>query len=129
MKLADFLAAPRPRWDWQTHDCCRWVDRWVQARGHRSPIEALGLVYDSERSAMRRIAEGGGLAQLWRDGMALVGCMEVDQPQTGDVGIIACATDGPYDEMAAIFTGQRWASLTLNGLSFAPENVIALWRV
>jgi hypothetical protein len=129
VRLADYLAAPRPAWDWIALDCCRWVDAWVQARGHGSPIAALGLVYDSERSALRRIAEAGGLVPLWTAGMALVGVPEVDDPVTGSVGIIARPTVCGTGEAAAIFTGDRWVSLGPRGLDFAPADALRVWRV
>lgn len=129
MKLGDFLAMPRPEWDWRLHDCCRWVDRWVQARGYRSPIEALGLVYDSERSALRRISEGGGLVTLWTGGMALVSVPEADEAQAGDVGIISRATSDGLNEAMAIYTGERWLSLSLRGLEAGPAEALRVWRV
>lgn len=129
MKLAGFLAQPRPAWDWVQHDCCRWVDRWVQARGHGSPIAALGLVYDSERSAMRRIAEGGGLAALWQNGMARLGIMPTDVLTVGAVGVIQRATLCGQDEAAAIWTGERWVTLGLRGLDYAPAGHLKTWSV
>lgn len=129
MKLAGFLAQPRPAWDWVQHDCCRWVDRWVQMRGHGSPIAALGLVYDSERSALRRIAEGGGLAALWQDGMARLGIMPTDVLTVGAVGVIQRATLCGQDEAAAIWTGERWITLGLRGLDYAPAGRLKAWSV
>lgn len=129
MRLGDFLALPRPPWDWQAHDCSRWVDRWVRARGHGSPMVALGIRYDSEIGALRRIAEGGGLVQLWSAGMAMLFLPEADCPRAGDVGVIQHATDCGSNEAVAICAGERWASLTLRGLDFSPAIPLRSWRV
>lgn len=129
MRVADYLAAPRPAWDWIALDCCRWVDGWVQARGFDSPIAALGLTYDSERSALRCIRKAGGLVPLWRKGMALVGVEEADAPMVGSVGVIRRPTSCGTDEAAAIFTGDRWVSLGLRGLDFGPAEALAVWHV
>lgn len=129
MTLSEFLSLTRPEWDWRTHDCCRWGDRWVQARGHRSPIEALELIYDSERSAMRRIAEGGGLVALWDDGLALCGVSRTDAPTVGDIGVIDAETDVGPCEAVAICTGSRWAFLSLRGLSFSDAMPVQAWAL
>lgn len=128
MTIGDFLRAPLPVWDWVNHDCSRWVDRWVQSRGRGSPIAALGLVYDSERSALRRIAEGRGLLPLWTAGMALVGAPEPDEPAAGDVGVIPRATVCGTHEAMALFTGDRWVTLDLRGYQFGPAVPLRVWR-
>lgn len=92
-------------------------------------MAAIGMAYDSERSAMRRIAEGGGLAALWTGAMALLGLPEVNEPQPGDVGVIACGTDTDSREVAAIYTGERWVALGLRGLDFSPAVCVKAWRV
>jgi len=128
MRLRGFMALSLPEWDWQAHDCCRWVDRWVQARGHASPIAALGLVYDSERSALRRITEGGGLLPLWTAGMSLVGVPSVDVAKAGDVAVIHRPTVDGLDQAMAICTGKRWVSLGLRGLIYGPAKPLRVWR-
>jgi hypothetical protein len=101
----------------------------VQARGCGSPIAALGIRYDSETSALRRIAEAGGLLPLWTAGMALLLVHEVDDPTAGDIGIISRPTVCGGNEAAAIFTGERWASLGLRGLDVGPADALRVWRV
>lgn len=92
-------------------------------------MSALGMVYDSERSAMRRIAEGGGLAALWRDGMARVGIMPTDVLTIGAVGVIERATLCQQEQAAAIWTGERWVTLGLRGLDYAPAGHLKAWSV
>lgn len=129
MRLGEYLSRPLPAWDWVHLDCCRWVDGWVQARGHASPMAAIGIRYDSERSAMRRIAEGGGLARLWSDAMRQIGVGVADSPLPGNIGIVKRTTACGMDEAAGIWTGQRWVTLGLRGLDFGPAEPLAMWRV
>lgn len=129
MKVGDFLTAPLPEWDWTAQDCCRWVDRWLQARDHASAIRALGLHWTTEKGALRVIRRGGGLVPLWSAGMALIGVPEVDEPQAGDIAVIKRATLDRLDQSMAIYTGSRWASLGLRGLEFGPADALKVWRV
>lgn len=131
MRLGEYLSRPLPDWDWVDLDCCRWVDGWIQARGHASPMAAIGVQYDSERSAMRRIAEGGGLAPLWVNGMKAVGLPIVawDQVAAGDVGVIERETACGFNQAAGIWTGERWATLGLRGYDFGPATTHVTWRV
>lgn len=130
MNLAKYLAASRPPWDWVAIDCCRWVDSWLQERGHPSPMAAIGMKYDSERSALRRILEGGGLTALWTRGMTAIGAeaCEPDNAPAGSVGVIIRATHCGTNEAAAIWTGTRWVTLGLRGLEFGPAETTAVWR-
>lgn len=128
MHVSDFLALPRPAWDFRGHDCCRWVDRYLCVNGYASPIKALGLRYDSERSALRVIAKGGGLVALWSAGMTAVGVRDADQPQAGDVAVIERATADGLNQAMGLFTGDRWASLTPRGLEFGPAVTSRIWR-
>lgn len=92
-------------------------------------MSALGITYSTEAGAIRRIVEAGGLAPLWDDGFARVGVSCADEPQAGDVGVIRRLTICALDEAAAIYTGERWVSLGLRGLDFAPAEAIQVWRV
>jgi len=131
MKLSAYLAEPRPAWDWQHLDCCRWVDGWCLANGWGSPIGAIGIRYDSERSALLTIRRGGGLVALWTKGMAAVGIGPVDEWNTlaaGDIGVIRRPTACGADEAVGIWTGERWVTLGLRGLDFGPAEALAVWR-
>lgn len=92
-------------------------------------MQALGIKYDSERSALRRITEAGGLVPLWSAGMSLLFIPEADEPHAGDVGVIRRATVCGTDEAAAIYTGERWASLGLRGLDVGSAHALRVWRV
>ena len=132
MRLSEYLSAPRPAWDWQRLDCCRWVDGWCLANLRGSPMAAIGIRYDSERSALLQIKRGGGLVALWTRGMAAVGIAAVgdqDDLRAGDVGVICRPTACGTDEAAGIWTGERWVTLGLRGLDFGPADALAVWRV
>lgn len=128
MTVGDFLTAPLPTWDWINHDCCRWADRWVQARGRKSPIKALGLHWTTEKGALRVIKRGGGLAALWSVGMEAVGVPEALKPLPGDVAVVERPTLDRLNQAMAIYTGSRWASLGLHGMDFGPADTIKVWR-
>jgi hypothetical protein len=91
-------------------------------------MEAIGIVYDSEISAMRLIARSGGLLALWTDGLKVVGIPEVAEPQAGDFAVILRPTQCGADEAMALFTGTRWATLGLHGLDFGPAEALRIWR-
>ena len=92
-------------------------------------MKALGIHYDSELSALRRIRQGGGLVALWTAGMALSLIPETDDLQLGDAGIIRSSTACGSDEVTAIYTGERWASLGVRGLDFGPAVPLRAWRL
>jgi hypothetical protein len=84
--------------------------------------------YDSERSALLRISRGGGLVLLWQRGMGEAGIPEAVGLHAGDVGVIERETAEGPDEVAAIFSGERWVSLALHGIEAAPATALAAWR-
>lgn len=128
MRLGDYLAQPRPAWDWRRLDCCRWVDGWCIAKGWGSPMAAIHISYDSERSALLQIKRGGGLTALWAEGMTAIGASPVIDLAAGDVGVIRRSTSCGTDEAASIWTGERWVSLGLRGLDFGPAETLGVWR-
>ena len=137
MRLAEYLAwSINQPWGWGVNpglDCCKFVGKWVIVRGFVDPMVLVWRnPYDSEMSALRRIASGGGLVRLWREGLDHVGAAPVDewdQLQAGDVGVIRRATSCGTDEAAGIWTGERWVTLGLRGLDFGPAEALAVWRV
>lgn len=128
MKLGDYLTGPLLPFDFVRSDCCRWADGWVQARGHRSPIKALGLHWTTEKGALRVIKRGGGLVDLWTRGMTAVGVPEAAEPQPGDVAVIERPTLDRLNQALAIYTGSRWASLCLAGMEYGPATPLKVWR-
>jgi hypothetical protein len=129
MMLGEYLKAPRPRWDWVNLDCSRWLDAWIVLCGHPSPMVAIDIRYDSERSALRTIARGGGLLALWSHGMEAAGLHEASEAMQGDAAILSISTDDGTNQTCGIWTGARWASLHQRGLMFGVGAPLKTWRV
>jgi len=129
MTLGEYLKAPRPAWDWINLDCSRWLDRWLVLSGHQSAMEATDITYNSERSALLTITRGGGLLDLWSNGMEAIGLPQIDIPAMGDAAILSVETDDGTNETCGIWTGERWASLHRRGLLFGFGVPLAMWRV
>lgn len=127
--LGDYLKAPRPAWDWSTHDCCRWVARWVVINGHPDPMDHIGYRYSTRTGALRVIRRGGGLVALWSKGMAGSGLAAVTAPHSGAVAVLAVPTDDDHGEACGIWTGERWCMLHERGLVFGVGAPVRIWNV
>ena len=128
MNLGDFLRAPCPPWDYREHDCSRWLDRYLVARGYPSPMSATGIAYASEREAKLVIGRGGGLLALWTRGMEAIGLSEASEPEQGDVAILSVATDDGTDQTCGIWTSARWATVYQGGTMFGAGEPLRIWR-
>lgn len=128
MKVGDFLTAPLLPFDFVRSDCCRWLDRYLVARGRQSAIKALGLHWTTEKGALRVIKRGGGLVPLWSRGMDAVGVPEASEHKPGDVAVIGRSTLDRLNQATAIYTGSRWASLGLRGMEYGPAEPLKVWR-
>jgi len=134
MELPGYLRwALKQPWGWGTEpglDCCKFAGKWAIVCGYVDPMVLVWRrPYNSERSAMRRIATGGGLVKLWSDGMAHVGLGEaIGETEAGDIAIIERATVCGGNQALGIHTGERWATLALSGLEFGPATVVKAWR-
>ena len=129
MTLGDYLATATSReWAWGRDDCCTFLAGWVMARGHSDPMHFIRGRYRSEFGALRSIKQGGGLVPLWRRGMADVGIPEADEPQAGDVAVLAIPTEAGPHEACGIFSGARWVLRTSGGFFASPARPLALWR-
>lgn len=134
MRLGQYLSwATEQPWGWGTKlglDCCKFAGKWAIARGLIDPMVLVWRdPYDSQRSALRRVAGAGGLVPLWSAGMTHVGAPPIVAPEPGAIGVIRRATACGMDEAAGIWTGQRWVTLGLRGLDFGPAEPLAMWRV
>jgi len=129
MTLGDYLKSPRPIWDWQSLDCCRWVARWIVDQGHGNPMDHIGHSYATKLGAIRVIRRGGGLVALWSKGMDAIGLTAVTEPSPGAVAVISVPTDDALDQACGIWTGQRWAMLHERGLVFGVGEPLKIWNV
>lgn len=134
MTLQDYLQwAMKQPWGWGTEpglDCCKFAAKWAILCGYVDPMVLVWRQpYNSERSAIRRISEGGGLVVLWSAGMDHVGiAASTDQPETGDIAVITRPTVCGGNEALGIYTGQRWATLGISGIEAGAAGVVKAWR-
>jgi hypothetical protein len=98
---------------------------WVVAQGGRDPLAFMRS--DSEVKAAARFARHGTL-ELARLGAIDAGLPEVDEPRTGDVGVIERASDCG-GVVCAIYSDGKWVSLGVRGLDAGPAVALAAWRV
>ena len=129
MTLGDYLRSPRPRWDFASHDCCRWVARWIVANGHGDPMDHIGHRYTTKLGALRVIRRGGGLVELWTKGMTGIGLAAVTEPAIGAVAVLSVPTDDLTGEACGIWTGERWGMLHERGLIFGVGTPLRIWNV
>jgi hypothetical protein len=127
--LGEYLKAPRPAWDWQSQDCCRWVARWIVSQGHADPMSFIGHSYSTRTGALRVIRRGGGLVALWSKGMAGAGLRVTDTPIAGSVAVLSIPTDDGLNEACGIWTGERWGMLHERGLVFGVGAPLKMWNV
>ena len=132
--LAAFLAdAVRTRFEWGKRDCCLFPADWVRLNRGTDPAAAYRGRYGSETECAAVLERGGGLAAVASAGAALAGLQPVEQPESGDVGVVRVLSlvGDRYEavQVGAIFTGRRWAVLTPDGLLTLPAEPVMAWRV
>ncbi len=134
MTVPEYLQwAMKQSWGWGTEpglDCCKFVAKWAILYGYVDPMVLVWREpYNSERSALRCIAKGGGLVALWSAGMAHVEIAEaIGEPEAGDIGVINRPTVCGRNEALGIYTGQRWATLGHAGVEVGPADIVKAWR-
>lgn len=109
-------------------DCCCMPAEWAIECGHPDPMARGRGTYASDEEAEERIAEAGGLSNLFAMAMEDAGIREVSEPEAGDIGVIRIGDE----EAGAIFTGRRWAFVPKGrGFAFSsidPALVVRIWR-
>lgn len=127
-ELGEYIraAASRPA-AWGTHDCCTFISDWGLLRTGRDPMAFMRGRYSSFAGAMRFILIDG-LPNLVRRGMIEAAFPEPDEPQPGDIGVIACPTEDRVGYACALYSGPRWVSLSMRGIEAAPDDALAVWR-
>jgi len=103
--------------------------QWAIDNGWPDPMAHWRGAYDTEEGALALIRDAGGLAELFRCGMASAGIQERwGDVQAGDIGVLIAGDI----QTGAIFTGKRWAMVASRGLAVASvedEAVSAAWSV
>jgi hypothetical protein len=73
---------------------------------------------------------GRSLLDTWTDEIGSK-LLRAEVPEAGDIGVVLLVTAQGRYEMGGIFTGQKWAIVTPDGLSIVrlrPSNVLGVWR-
>lgn len=122
--LGEFiLQASTMPWRDGVHDCSAWPARWACV-----PLPD----YASMEQAEALIDEAGGLIPLWeRIGATRIERIAVEDAQPGNIGVISLPDrrDGKAREVGAIFTGERWAFVPLQGgVCCVKTTPLAAWR-
>lgn len=129
MDLAAYLLDVRTwRWAPGSCDCTTFVAEWVETWGLGDAMAEWRGAYASDEQAERLVADAGGLAALYDEGLARIGAVPVTCSEPGDVGVIRAQGVGsdPVD-VGAIWAGRRWAFFTPGGLAFASAAPVAAW--
>ncbi|MCG6111332.1 MAG: hypothetical protein MEQ74_03975 [Paracoccus sp.] len=106
-------------WVWGESDCTIWVADWC----------VLHFGFDPAASFRGKYRDSDGAARLTASGLAatiaphMAPLRVTDPPLRGDVGII----DIRGCEVAAIWTGRRWAFRTPRGLGECPARALISW--
>lgn len=110
-------------------DCCTFPADWAISQDWADPMAAWRGRYSTEAGALDFIAEGGGLADLFAEGMAAANIPEATGDfQPGDIGVVQLLGE----QAGAVYTGKRWALVADRGMAFASierEHIVRAWRV
>jgi len=124
--LRTVAARRRKAGEW---DCAAFPCDWAQANGFPDPMAAWRGRYSTEGEALDLIAEAGGLAELFAEGMEGAGLAPVDgEFRPGDIGVVQLLGE----QAGAVYTGERWALVADRGLAFATvgrKHIVRAWRV
>lgn len=130
MTLGEYLAraAARP-WCWGAEDCSTFPADWILDQDGSDPMAAWRGLYASESEAHDLIAQAGGLAVLFGEGIDPIWA-RCEAAREGAIGVISLAgEDGAAIDVGAIHTGKRWTIKSPRGLALitAPLAVRAIW--
>lgn len=132
MDLGDYLKAQMAfPWVWAFSDCTTHAADWVRLLTGKDPMAKWRGTYRTEADVELLIAEAGGLAALWGEGMLPIWPRKAKSFDIGDVGIITVLDDEREPiQIGAIYTGKRWSFRSPRGIgaiSIEPDNVVASW--
>lgn len=129
MGLNDFLerAAATP-FQPGTFDCCLWLADWGrELTGVDAAADWRGT-YDDALGCLAAMRAQGGVAKLVRRGATDIGMKRLSEPQAGAVGIIRAVLPGNVRaHLGGLYTGQRWAFLTPEGIALSKCGHVAAW--
>ncbi|QIG67266.1 hypothetical protein EVB37_030 [Rhizobium phage RHph_TM3_3_3] len=136
MDIHDFLDLPhRFRWGGVGgDDCMTFPASWALRCVGIDPAADLRGTYRTRDEAHAIIASHGGELAFMEAHLVPIGAKRVQQPQTGDIGLIKAMTgetaaDQVETQIGAIRFGPLWACIHPAGIRATPAEHIAAWRL
>ena len=136
MDIHHFLALPHQfRWGGVGgDDCFTFPASWVQRLTGIDPAEEFRGTYRTREEAHQIIDVFGGPLALAEHQLAAVSAKRVQNPETGDVGLIKAMTGETIGDqietlIGAVRFGPLWACIHPAGIRATPAEFIAAWRL
>lgn len=116
-------------WKDGERDCLLWLGLWtLETVGIDGGAEWRGR-YSTPLGQMRALNRSGGMMACIERGCDVAGLVEVDAPLVGAVGLIQAVTPRGLAPAGGIFTGQRWAVLTRDGVLSIRTKPLRCWNL
>jgi hypothetical protein len=120
-------ATVRAGFAWGERDCLLWLAGWArEVTGRDGGAEWRGR-YRTAIGCARVLKRSGGMMACVERGASVAGMRRTDEPKAGDVGLVMAMTERGPAEVGAIYTGLRWAALTVGGVMTVRAEPIAAW--
>lgn len=111
-------------------DCLLWLaDLAMALRGVADPAAHLRGTYSTPLQAARVIRRAGGPVALIASVLEPVGAQRVEEPVSGDVGVIMARGLHAETPIGAIRTGGMWTFRSRRGLMGVRADALAAWRL
>lgn len=136
MNIHEFLALPhRFRWGGVGgEDCMTFPARWAMESIGVDPAEELRGTYRTREEAHAILAGYAGALPFMDHHLITIGAKRVQNPETGDIGLIKTMTGETYADqvetmIGAIRFGPLWACIHPAGVRATPAEFVAAWRL
>ena len=128
MRLPEYLVLCAGRkFQWGEHDCCTFAADWWELATGEDPLKKFRGTYSTKYGAVKAILQFGSLRDAWVSEMGE--CSET--LDVGSVGIIKAVLEGGAGQCGAIYTGNRWAALSENGVFYSSphtNDILGYWN-
>lgn len=116
-------------WKDGERDCLLWLGLWtLEAVGIDGGAEWRGR-YSTPLGQMRALNRSGGMMACIERGCQVAGLVEAEAPMMGAVGLVEALTRRGPAPVGGIFTGERWAVLTRNGVLSIRTTPLRCWNL
>jgi hypothetical protein len=136
MNIHEFLDLPhRFRWGGVAgDDCLTFPASWAQRLTGIDPAEEFRGTYSTREEAQEILKLFDGPLALIEHQLAYVNTKRVQQPETGDIGLIKAMTGDTREEreealIGAIRFGPLWACIHPAGVRATKAEFVAAWRL